>query len=248
MNDPKRHAGLLVFVFSATVTCASPAAADVLATAARAIGVLTLPQVFGSESCAKFEPSPVAVHRAPGTRAAFAEVFLRSAVTQDGAGGCAASEVMVRDRANDAVQELPTVEYAYEQPGAVVTARRGEWYEIRLQGGTGWVRPGGPATFIPLDELLRDKLLYLREGAVGDARAAPGGPPLSLDGRFADSRSLAVSLLSMVRRNGKLWVRVELSEGAPCAEPKASPAKRRVWLPFHGSDGRPNLWFHSRGC
>lgn len=248
MNDPKRHAGLLVCVLSATVTCASPAAADVLATAARAIGVLTLPQVFGSEPCAKFEPSPVAVHRAPGAREAFAEVFLRSEVTQDGAGGCASAEVMVRDRASGALQELPAVEYAYEQPGAVVMARRGEWYEIRLRTGTGWVRPGGPATFIPLDELLRDKLLYLRAGAVGAARAEPGGPPVRLDGRFADSRSLTVSLLSMVRRDGKLWVRVELSEGPPCAEPKASPTKRRVWLPFHGSDGRPNLWFHSRGC
>lgn len=248
MNDPKQHVGLLVCVLSATLACASPAAADVLAKAARAIGVLTLPQVFGSEPCAKFEPSPVAVHRAPGAREAFADVFLRSDSAQEGAGGCAGSAVMVRDRASGALQELPAVEYGYEQPGAVVTARRGKWYEIRLHGDTGWVRPGAPATFIPLDELLRDKLLYLRAGAAGDARASPDGPPLRLDERFADSRSLTVSLLSMVRRDGKLWVRVALSDEAPCAEPKASPTKRRVWLPFHGPDGRPNLWFHSRGC
>jgi hypothetical protein len=86
----------------------------------RALGLLSLPEVFGPGPCAPFEPSQVALHAAPNDGSAVAFIRVDQNWSFAPHGGCEGLEVSVHQGVRR--HELPTREYDYEMPGPEVVA------------------------------------------------------------------------------------------------------------------------------
>jgi hypothetical protein len=131
----------------------------------RVIGLLRLPEIFGNAPCAPFEPRVVTLHAEPGgSQIASIEVDQNWSFAPH--GGCEGLQVSVHR--GDARAELPTREYDYEAPAAIVLEQRGLWFRIRLNGGAAaW-------TEVPLaDRFLSLESLY--EEFIGVTFIADGG-------------------------------------------------------------------------
>jgi hypothetical protein len=139
MSSPKmRQAVVTVVLLSSSAWWFPPALAQ-----ERVIGLLALPGVFGRGACDRFAPRPVALHDTPQGRGS-GTVLVLEPWTHDSRGGCEGLEVGVRVPGAAAVQQLPTKEYAYEAPGAIVLERRGTWFRVRLASGSAWLESSAP--------------------------------------------------------------------------------------------------------
>lgn len=76
-------------------------------------------------------------------------------------GGCEGLAVGVRAAPGAGVHPLPTMEYAYEEPGVVVLERRATWFRIRLSSGSAWLESSEAEDFYDLERLFVDRLTYL---------------------------------------------------------------------------------------
>jgi hypothetical protein len=75
-----------------------------------------------------------------------------------------------------ALDQLETVEHAYEERAAIVFAREREWSRVRTSGGiNGWLSPRDAGAFHSLEELLRGSHAYLTDAWDGILYAKPGG-------------------------------------------------------------------------
>src|SRR5262245_44620900 len=120
----------------------------------RVIGLLALPQIFGRGACDRYTPRPVPV-RAEPRGSVIGSIVVATPWTVETDGGCSGLEVVVRTNVAADV-ELPTREYGYEEPGAIVVDARSGWYKVRLGNGSGWV-PATGAEFYSLERLYGDK-------------------------------------------------------------------------------------------
>jgi hypothetical protein len=206
------------------------------------IGLLTLPDVFGTGSC-RFEPRPVPLFDAPRSETPAAEIRASSAPKLAPDGGCELGEVRVHwpDRAPTT---LPSREYAYEESAAVVVARTGEWFRILTGARPLWLRAGAMHTFSSLIELLGpDQLAYLTSSWDRAMHATPGGQRLTLPALGAEP---TVRVLGSRQLPGGMWLEVETTDSCNPDEP-AVP-KVRGWVPAYAPDGSVTVWFFSRGC
>ncbi len=149
-----------------------------------------------------------------------------------------------------AVERLVRREIAYEEPAAVVYAVRDDWYRVALEDGRfGWLREAA-ADYHPYDTLPVRRLGYLLPGWGGLLWPAPGAglPMVAPGGTPADVRQRPVEVLESRRVGGGLWFRVRLPDADPCAGAGTPGFDAGGWVPGYGVDGRPVIWFHSRGC
>jgi len=214
----------------------------------RVIGLLSLPEVFGSGVCATFEPEPVALHPSPkgGAPTAFIRVDQNWSFAPH--GGCEGLKVGVHEGAQR--HELPTLEFDYEMPGAIVLEQRARWFKVRLASGSGWLDASPAARFMPLSELFEEfvGVTAITKSFNGRLIAAPGRP--------AEASSPPVSALQPARvieiRNvfGQSWVHVEVLNHSICSAAEHGPPDvvGTGWMPLHAADGEPTIWFSSRGC
>ena len=49
------------------------------------------------------------------------------------------------------------MEYAYEEPGAVVLERRGKWFRVRLNSGSAWLEASAQDEFYGLELAFRKR-------------------------------------------------------------------------------------------
>ena len=133
----------------------------------RVIGLLTLPEVFGGEACAPFEPRPVPLYAEPASKREVASIRVDQYWSFAPHGGCEGLEVSVHR--GSAKAELPTREYAYEAPAAIALDERNGWFKIRLSDGAAWVAPG-EASSIPA------AVGTVRSGVDGDHRSVHRPP------------------------------------------------------------------------
>ena len=98
----------------------------------RVIGLLALPEVFGRGACDRFTRRPLELRATP-QGPVVGTVLVVKPWTHHSNGGCEGLEVGVRVPRASTVQPLPTMEYAYEEPGAVVLERRGRWLHRRAR-------------------------------------------------------------------------------------------------------------------
>lgn len=224
------------------------ATATVLAQARdRVIGLLALPEVFGTGACDRFTPEEISVRAAPGSDRVLGLVRLDRPWTYHAAGGCEGLRVTVQAPGGQDVGELPTKEHAYEAPAAIVLERRDEWFRIRLDAGTGWVRASDRDEYFPLEDLLADGLTYLSDAAETRLADAPGlEPPRSQPGTLGLGRSVRV--VESRTLNGELWLRLEVLSHSPCDSDEEPRVVSRGWMPAHDASGEPTVWFYSRGC
>jgi hypothetical protein len=141
---------------------------------------------------------------------------------------------------------LPTKEYGYEDPGAIVLARRAGWFQIRLATGSAWVRSSPRDSFHPLEQLLLDGLTYLTEAWDGRLAPSAGAPgrPARVEAR---SSQPSVRVIRSQQFRGELWFDLEVIT-SPCGEDPNVKALDRGWVPAHTKSGEPVIWFYSRGC
>lgn len=213
------------------------------------IGILPLPEVFGNEPCAAFKAQDVELFRGPQSTAPIGRIFVSKPSRPSPAGGCEGAEVSVS--VSGPVPRngnLPTLEFAYENPGAVVLTREGQWFEIALDAGTAWVRIQDGARYLPVERLLKDSLSYLR----GQGRSAlldrPGQGKTVWSGGPGMRSELPVEVMGFRNVSGKLWVQVSILGVEPCTGQNTNVRTVSGWLPFHDASGMPAVWFHSRGC
>jgi hypothetical protein len=160
-------------------------------------------------------------------------------------GGC--TDLVVRvHRDGQPPTDLPTEEFEYEAPAAVVVARDREWFQIRTSGGPLWLRAAANNVFMPLADLLRsDRLTYLTEDWSGQLHTAPAGSPMR--DLKVESRG-AVRVLDTRTISGNLWLRIETIQNQCLGADAPAFLKVTGWIPAHASNGKPSVWFASRGC
>src|SRR4030095_6521348 len=113
----------------------------------RVVGLLALPEVFGNGPCDRFTPLDVPLYSSPESARIVGVIRVDEGWTASSNGGCEGLRGGVHMTGPVASDPLPTKEYGYEEPGAIVLARRGEWFLIRLAAGSAWVRSSPRDTF-----------------------------------------------------------------------------------------------------
>jgi hypothetical protein len=214
----------------------------------RVLGLLSLPEVFGARSCAPFEPGEVALHAAPNDGKAMA--FIRVDQNRSFAphGGCEGLEVSIHR--GEQHEELPTLEYDYEMPGAIVIDQRDGWFKIRLKDKAAWLKASAVDRFMPLADLYEE---FVGVTAIShDFAARLVSEPGSLTGPIMPrvSPAQAVRVLEIRDARGQRWVNVEVLSHSACDAANAGPPEvvATGWLPLYQANGEPTIWFSSRGC
>lgn len=241
---------LLCFVLVLTGPPGAPALspAGYLARA-QAVGLVALSEVFGDGACDRFTPEEVPVHATPeGPLVGTLEV-VRYWTLHEG-GGCEGLAVRVRDDVPGEQSLLPTREYAYEAPGAIVLDEQDGWFEILLESGSGWVHPVDRDCLFTLEALLTGSLAYLTEMWDGTVADDPGSAPRPLADRGpgVPSGQISVDVNALEHAGDELWVEVTFLSHSPCVGNEAPEQVARAWVRAHSDLGIPAVRFHSRGC
>ena len=217
--------------------------ADQAAAQDRVLGLLSLPEVFGPQVCAPFEPTPIALHAAPNDGSAIAFVRVDQNWSFAPHGGCEGLEVSVHQGSQH--HDLPTREYDYETPGAIVVEHRDGWFKVKLHEQSAWLKASPVDRFMPIADLY--------EEFVGSPRSINPSP----DGfRARQVRRPGRSCRASCRRSpcvssrfaARVGSRRVLSNSACTAANDGPPEVVATgWLPLHNRDGEPTVWFSSRG-
>jgi hypothetical protein len=224
----------LLFLLSATTASAQE----------RVIGLLSLPEVFGSRECSPFEPTSIALHASPNDARAIAAIEVDRESSFAPHGGCEGLAVSVHKGTQK--EDLPTREYDYEMPAAIVLDQREGWFKIRLHQGSAWLKASVVDRFMPLSELFEEftGVTEINASFNGRLSSAPGvinGPIMM---RVKPSQPVRV-----IEIRGD-WIHVEVLSNSACTAPNDGPPQviSSGWLPLHDQKGEPSIWFSSRGC
>jgi hypothetical protein len=219
------------------LTSAQAAAQD------RVLGLLSLPHVFGPRQCVPFEPEEIALHASPNDGRAVAVIRVDRPNSFAPHGGCDGLAVSVR--AGEQTHELPTREYDYEMPAAIVVEHRDGWFKIKLHDRSAWLKASLQDHFMPLSDLFEEFVgvtaIDKFSGRLQSAPGTPTGPIMPAVGPRQPVRVLEI--------RGE-WIRVEVLSNSACTAADHGPPEvvATGWLPLHDAQGEPTVWFSSRGC
>ncbi len=235
------------FVYLLFFLSASQAHADQLSD--RLIGLLSLPQLFGIGPCDRYEARALPLFQNADSTDPIGEVKVDKPWTFPTNGGCEGLTVGVHlSGGGVAVQDLPTREYGYEEPGAMVLARRGERFKIALHNGAVWIEPLDGAEFHSMQALVVSGLGYLTKSWNGLICTEPGKPGTCKKVDSGSNPEPNTVVLGYREVNGEFWFEVKLPPDETCGEPDPDIPPSRGWVLGHGKDGAPAVWFYSRGC
>jgi hypothetical protein len=210
----------------------------------RTIGLISLPEVFGGGPCAPFDPRPIDLHNAPNDGQVLARIQVDKEWSFAPHGGCDGLEVSVHRGAQKS--ELPTREYDYEMPAAIVLEQRDGWFRIRLRQGSAWLKASVVNKFMPLSDLFEEftGVTGISESFTGRLSRAPNLSSGPIMMRVAPNQPVRVV---EVRDN---WVHVEVLSNSACTAGNDGPPQviSEGWLPLHDPKGEPTVWFSARGC
>ena len=212
----------------------------------RVLGLLTLPQVFGTETCQPFTPTDVTLYASADSSQAIGRIHVETPWTIHPDGGCEGLAVKVHPTDADSVTELPALEHSYEAPAAIVLQRNGDWFRIRLAGGAAWIHATEQNRFHALEELLAESLTYVANPDGAGLAAAPGKDRSAAADLITAERP--VNVLETQRVGEELWLRVAIQSHSACEVAGDPPTIAEGWLPAHSRIGEPIVWFYSRGC
>lgn len=210
----------------------------------RTLGLLSLPEVFGPRQCAPFEPQQVALHASPNDGNPFAFVRVDQNRSFAPHGGCEGLEVSVHQGARRS--PLPTLEFDYEMPGAIVVEQRDGWFKIRLADRSAWVKSSPANHFMALSDLYEEFLgvTTISESFAGRLTSNAG----STTGPIMPAVAAGQPVRVVEIRDS--WVQVEVLSNSACTAADDGPPEiiATGWLPLHDREGKPTVWFSSRGC
>lgn len=214
----------------------------------RVVGLLSLPQVFGSGECAAFEPEDVRLYAQAEDATPVASIHVDQNWSFAPHGGCEGLKVSIH-RGGDR-QELPTREFDYERPGAIVLDRHNGWFKIRVDNGTAWLKASPADHFMPLSDLFEEFIgvTAIAQSFSGRLVDAPGRPATVASPRIDGAHPVQVTEVRNVF--GQTWAQVEVFNHSICSAAENGPPNviARGWMPVHAADGEPTIWFSSRGC
>jgi len=214
----------------------------------RVLGLLSLPEVFGGGQCARFDPQAIELHASPSDGHVAATIQVDQNWSFAPHGGCEGLEVSVHRGAEKA--ELPTREYDYEMPAAIVLDQREGWFKIRLRQGSAWLKASVVDRFMPLADLFDEftGVTGINESFSGRLSNAPGVTNGPIMMRVAPNQPVRV--VEIRESSGRPWVRVEVLSNSACTAANDGPPQviSQGWLPLHDQKGEPTVWFSSRGC
>ncbi len=223
----------------------------------RVIGLLSLPEVFGDDVCDKFSPSEVKLYDAPGSQSIVGAIRVDQYWSFPPEGGCRGLTVRVHRPGKPDAVALPTEEYGYETPAAIVLDECGRWFKVRLEEGAAWLLASARDTYFPLEKLLDSSLTYLTGAFDGRLASSPGaalhrvqraGDGWRAGAPGSGSPGKDVRVVEFRRVGGRLWIHVEVLSASACVPDVKPRVVRRGWLPAQASSGEPTVWFASRGC
>jgi len=208
------------------------------------IGLLSIPEVFGSSECAPFEPRAVMLH----SNATDGNIVGSIEVDQNWSfaphGGCEGLEVRVHKGTQK--EDLPTREYDYEMPAAIVLDQKDGWFKVRLHQGSGWVKASVVDRFMPLSDLFEEftGVTEISESFTGRLSKTPSTTSLPIMPRVAPNQAVRVVEIR------DSWIHVEVLSNSACTAANDGPPRvvSEGWLPLHDQKGEPTVWFSSRGC
>ena len=202
----------------------------------RVIGLLKLPEVFSEGPCKPFEPRAVPLYAdAEGTREV-GSVRVDQNWSFAPHGGCEGLEVRVHR--GSVRSELPTREYDYEAPAAIVLEQRGLSFRIRLNEGSAWVRLPFADRFMSYETLLEEfvGVTFVTTDLQHDTLKIVAAQPVRVN---------------ETRRDGdRLMLHVEILSHSVCNAFAEGPPEvtGTAWIPAHAASGEPLVWYSSRGC
>jgi hypothetical protein len=210
----------------------------------RTIGLLSLPEVFGPSACAPFEPAPIALHAAPNDGRAIAFIRVDKNWSFAPHGGCEGLEVSVHQGSQH--HDLPTREYDYELPGAIVLEHRDGWFRVKLHERSAWLKASLVDRFMPIADLYEEfvGVTAINQSFAGRLSNTPSTTTGPIMPRVVPSQPVRV-----LEIRGE-WVRVEVLSNSVCTAANNGPPEvvATGWLPLHDREGEPAVWFSSRGC
>ena len=236
---------LLAAVASAAANERLPVAPD------RIVALLAMP-LFGEHGCALREPKSVPLY----ADAALARPIGRlHAAAADADVDCAAPRLSWHlETPAAAGGELPTEEFDYERPGAIVLETRGQAARVALAARkSAWVGVGRDMRVLRLAGLYRDALTYIDHDWVGALYTVPNDRSTrhAIDAKWVHriGRVNVVKVLRVRELPDNTWIEIELGPAAPgCADSPEPLPVQRGWVPAYARSGWPLVWFHSRGC
>ena len=213
----------------------------------RILGLLALPELFGASVCDRFTPQELTLHRAPNAKDTAGTVRVDDYWTFSDEMSCEGRlSVNVHLADGSDSTELPTREFDYERPGAIVLERQNTWFRIRLAEGSAWLQAPELAEFHPLEKLLEDGLTYFTEEWDGHLYDSPGGARQQTARAPVSASGLEVTGSRWL--NGRLGREVSVLSHSQCDSPTEPRVVRQGWVPAHSRSGEPAVWFFSRGC
>ena len=212
------------------------------------IGLLSLPEVFGSGSCDRFTPAEIPLHATPASTSVVGSIRVDAYWTFQNDGSCDGLRVRVHRIDTDRLGDLPTREFGYEAPGAIVVDRRDRWFKVRLDNGSAWLQASDLDEFYPIEKLISSDLAHLTEAFAGDRLSpvpgATGRVIVATDGRPQPP----IHVREFRTVNNRLWIHVEVLSHSVCEGDAMPTVIAQGWLGAHDESGEPTVWFPSRGC
>lgn len=213
----------------------------------REVGLLELPGLFGLGACDQFTPKSVVLRSSPGGPVVgMALVVKPHAISSQ--GGCEPATVGVRMTGTTATQDLPTAEFGYEAPGAIVYEQRGKWFRIRIPSGSAWLEAtGADDEFYSLELLVAEHLTSFTDAWDGSVASAPGAEGRRVAG-VEKAAGQAVKVRSSVRVKGSLWFLVNVLNQSGCDGDGEPTVLDQGWVPAYSEGNATTIQIHARGC
>lgn len=210
----------------------------------RIIGLLTLPQVFGSGPCDKYSPDVIPLFSIVDAAKPFGEIRVDKYWTFPDEGGCENLVVNVHNNETLSVTALPTEEFEYEAPAAIVFDKDNRWFKIKVSDGVAWMPATERNRYYPLPELLMNRLSYIAEPAGSQVFRHPYDVDIDASVAVGD----IVRVLKSVGTGDKLWLYIQVMNNSVCESEDEPEVRSQGWIPAHAQSGRPVVRFYSRGC
>jgi hypothetical protein len=151
----------------------------------------------------------------------------------------------------ESLPQYETLEHGYEESAVAVYGIRGPWYLAgRPGGGRSWLDARITGRYLPLEELLVDRLNYLTAAWDSAVREAPdfSAPAQRVALPPGLGEEIPADVLESRRSGGTLWLRVSVQGASPCESGEAPRLLTTGWIPAWGVGRKPAAWFFSRGC
>lgn len=147
---------------------------------------------------------------------------------------------------------IESLEYGYEQPGAVIYQRDADWFALRTlpAGRELWMQTQSDFQFYPVEELLPNRLNYLNEHWDQLLWSEPGGENArqrTQPNWQQKAQETPVVIEQTQKVNGQLWLKVGFYTGPICSGPEPA-VENGGWIPAYAPSGHLTAWFFSRGC